>query len=155
MLVSFLKQTGYVATPDCFRTFGLLGAVSSFSIVHFASPLPVLVAVQPAGAWPTVPASKLTESAAATAASMAATARVTKLKVCIWSLLCLSWSSVGRGFPPSLKLRRTAEALAEAGRPRRPATLKGSPYTFAGGQPANITLARTLERRLGKRRVGR
>src|SRR5436190_23961530 len=74
--VSFLKQTGYVATPDCFRTFGLLGAVSSFSIVHFASPLPVLVAVQPAGAWPTVPASKLTESAAATAASTTATARV-------------------------------------------------------------------------------
>ncbi len=35
---------------------------------------------------------------------------------------------VERGFPPSLKLRRTAEALAEAGQPRRPATLKGSPY---------------------------
>ena len=50
--MSSLKQTGYVATPDCLRTFGLLGAVSSFSIVHFAVPLPVFVAVQPAGAFP-------------------------------------------------------------------------------------------------------
>src|SRR5439155_9184163 len=59
-LVSFLRQTGYVASPDCFSTFGLLGAVSSFSMVHFASPLPVFVAVQPGGAAPGVASSKLT-----------------------------------------------------------------------------------------------
>jgi tetratricopeptide (TPR) repeat protein len=36
---------------------------------------------------------------------------------------------VGRAFPPSLKLRRTAEALAEAGQARRTtAALKGLPY---------------------------
>src|SRR2546425_10474428 len=51
-LVSFLRHTGYVASPDCLRTFGLLGAVSSFSVVHFSSPLPVLVAVHPGGASP-------------------------------------------------------------------------------------------------------
>src|SRR5438034_746798 len=64
-LVSSLKQIGYVATPDCLRTFGLLGAVSSFSIVHFALPLPVFVAVQPEGACPAGALSKLTESATA------------------------------------------------------------------------------------------
>src|SRR5436190_23009869 len=64
-LVSFLRQTGYVASPDCLRTFGLLGAVSSFSIVHFASPLPVFVAVQPGGAAPGLASSKLTVSAEA------------------------------------------------------------------------------------------
>src|SRR5437773_1169165 len=64
-LVSFLRQTGYVASPDCLRTFGLLGALSSFSMVHFASPLPVLVAVQPGGAWPALASSKLTVSASA------------------------------------------------------------------------------------------
>src|SRR5436190_10413968 len=62
-LVSFLRQTGYVASPDCLRTFGLLGALSSFSIVHFASPLPVLVAVQPGGASPALASSKLMVSA--------------------------------------------------------------------------------------------
>src|SRR5206468_10097297 len=63
--VSFLRQTGYVASPDCFSTFGLLGAVASFSIVHFASPLPVLVAVHPAGGSPIFASSKLTVSASA------------------------------------------------------------------------------------------
>src|SRR5437667_11719606 len=67
MLVSSLKHTGYVATPDCFRTFGLLGAVSSFSIVHLALPLPVFVAVQPAGAWPVGALSKETASFGAAA----------------------------------------------------------------------------------------
>src|SRR5439155_7493747 len=67
--VSSLKQTGYVATPDCFSTFGLLGAVSSFSMVHFALPLPVLVAVQPAGALPMPELSKLAVSGAAATAN--------------------------------------------------------------------------------------
>src|SRR5438094_5495909 len=64
-LVSFLRQTGYVASPDCFSTSGLLGALSSFSMVHFASPLPVLVAVQPGGASPALASSKLMVSASA------------------------------------------------------------------------------------------
>jgi hypothetical protein len=62
-LVSFLKQTGNVATPDCFNTFGLLGAESSFSTDHFAEPLPVCVAVQPGGAAPVLKLSKFTVSA--------------------------------------------------------------------------------------------
>src|SRR5712691_2683974 len=42
-----------------------------------------------------------------------------------------------RGFPPSLKLRRTAEALAEAGQPSDAARLKGSPCRGCeGSRPA-------------------
>src|SRR6266545_3924542 len=69
-LVSSLRQTGYVARPDCFRTLGLLGALSSCSIVHFASPLPVLVAVQPVGGAPVFMLSKLTVSANAIPAAV-------------------------------------------------------------------------------------
>src|SRR5437773_8819946 len=69
IFVSSLRQTGYVASPDCFSTFGLLGAVSSFWIVHFASPLPVFVAVQPGGAAPGVASSKLMVCACAVTAS--------------------------------------------------------------------------------------
>src|SRR5438876_11775087 len=58
-------QTGNVAWPDCFRTFGLLGADSSFSIAHFAVPLPVCVAVQPDGGAPALASSKLIVSATA------------------------------------------------------------------------------------------
>src|SRR5437016_7640226 len=76
-------HTGYVAWPDCFSTFGLLGAVLSASIVHFASPLPVLVAVQPGGGAPVLRLSKLTESAAANAASIAATMSVASASVFI------------------------------------------------------------------------
>src|SRR5882762_8255974 len=68
-LVSFLRQTGYVASPDCLRTFGLLGAVSSFSIVHLASPLPVFVAVHPGGASPGLASSKLMVCACAVTAN--------------------------------------------------------------------------------------
>src|SRR5438128_9016213 len=69
-LVSFLMQTGKVAWPDCFNTFGLLGAESSFSTDHFALPLPVCVAVQPAGAAPDFISSKLIVSAMANAVAM-------------------------------------------------------------------------------------
>src|SRR5437667_10346952 len=62
-LVSFLMQTGNVAWPDRFSTFGLLGAESSFSTDHFAEPLPVCVAVHPGGAAPALKLSKLTVSA--------------------------------------------------------------------------------------------
>src|SRR5262249_38944778 len=48
-----------VARPDCLITFEFEGAVLSCSIVHFESPLPVLVAVQPFGAAPIASASKL------------------------------------------------------------------------------------------------
>src|SRR6266550_5381825 len=70
MLVSFLMQTGKVAWPDCFNTFGLLGAEASFSTDHFAVPLPVCVAVQPGGGGPDFISSKLTVSAMATAVAM-------------------------------------------------------------------------------------
>src|SRR5262245_4242198 len=62
-LVSSLIQTGKVASPDCLSTFGLLGAVSSFSTVQFAVPLPVFVAVQPDGDLPVSVESKLMTSA--------------------------------------------------------------------------------------------
>src|SRR5215831_6678514 len=63
--VSSLRQIGKVAWPDCFRTFGLLGAVSSFSTVHFSWPVPVLVAVHPGGGAPVLRLSKFTVSASA------------------------------------------------------------------------------------------
>src|SRR5207253_10587276 len=69
-LVSFLMQTGKVAWPDCFNTFGLLGAASSFSIAHLAVPLPVCVAIQPGGGAPVFMSSKLTVSAMATAVAI-------------------------------------------------------------------------------------
>src|SRR6266852_4106839 len=62
-LLSFLMQTGKVASPDCFNTFGLLGAESSFSMDHFAEPLPVCVAIHPGGAAPVLKLSKVTVSA--------------------------------------------------------------------------------------------
>src|ERR1700674_1030372 len=68
-LVSFLKQTGKVASPDCFNTFGWLGDESSFSTDHFAEPLPVCVAVHPGGAAPVLRLSKFTASADANVAS--------------------------------------------------------------------------------------
>ena len=51
-LVSSFRHTGYVAWPDCFSTFGLLGAVSSGTTAHLACPVPVCVAVQPPAACP-------------------------------------------------------------------------------------------------------
>src|SRR5207253_7766630 len=86
IFVSFLKQTGNVAWPDCFSTFGLLGADSSFSIAHFADPPPVCVAFQPAGAAPVFISSKLTVSAMASAVAMVI-AIIVKLNVFIDSSL--------------------------------------------------------------------
>src|SRR5258705_9431945 len=65
MLVSSLMQTGYVAVPDCFSTFGLLGAVGSATTVHFACPLPVWLAVHPPGGLPGSAVSNVTVSDAA------------------------------------------------------------------------------------------
>src|SRR6266446_3198194 len=76
MLVSFLMQTGKVAWPDCFNTFGWLGAEASFSTDHFAVPLPVCVAVQPGGGTPAFMSSKFTVSAAARAVAMVVTIMV-------------------------------------------------------------------------------
>src|SRR5438477_12981066 len=70
IFVSVLKQTGKVAWPDCFNTFGLLGAELSFSTDHFAAPLPVCVAVQLGGGAPAFMSSKFTVSAAANAVAI-------------------------------------------------------------------------------------
>src|ERR1700722_17973258 len=59
MLVSFLRSSGYVARPDCLSTLDFDGAVPSLSTVHFGSPDPVRVAVQPSGATPIWLLSKL------------------------------------------------------------------------------------------------
>src|SRR5215831_8110393 len=59
MSASSFNSRGKVARPDCLTTFEFEGAVLSCSIVHFESPLPVLVAVQPFGAAPIASASKL------------------------------------------------------------------------------------------------
>src|SRR5450631_29681 len=59
MLVSFFRSSGYVARPDCLSTFDFDGAVSSLSTVHFGSPDPVRVAVQPSGTTPIRVLSKL------------------------------------------------------------------------------------------------
>src|SRR6266700_1327135 len=58
-------QTGYVASPDCFKTFGLLGAESSATTAHLAAPFPVLVAVHPGGGAPVFKSSKFTLSESA------------------------------------------------------------------------------------------
>src|ERR1035437_7912045 len=62
-LVSSLMQIGYVPSPDCFSTFGLLGAESSRSTLHLASPVPVSVPVQWGGSLPGLALSKPTVSA--------------------------------------------------------------------------------------------
>src|SRR3954454_17448285 len=59
MLLSFFSSSGYVARPDCLSTFDFDGAVSSLSTVHFGSPDPVRVEVQPSGAAPVGAPSKL------------------------------------------------------------------------------------------------
>src|SRR5215831_18185003 len=59
MSASSFNSRGKVARPDCLTTFEFEGAVLSCSIVHFESPLPVLVAVQPFGAAPIASVSKL------------------------------------------------------------------------------------------------
>src|SRR5438876_6392671 len=59
-------QIGNVPTPDCFNTFGLLGAELSCSMLHFALPLPVTALFQPRGSAPALASSKLTVSAIAT-----------------------------------------------------------------------------------------
>lgn len=78
-------QTGYVARPDCLRTFGLLGAVGSASTVHFGCPVPVFVAVQPGGGAPVARLSKFVVSASDELARIV----VNKITaVLIGSLLC-------------------------------------------------------------------
>src|SRR5919201_2800125 len=50
---------GNVPLPDCWRTFGLLGAVGSARTSHFGLPLPVTPCSHPAGNAPGGSASKL------------------------------------------------------------------------------------------------
>src|SRR5438876_702685 len=71
MSVSSLMQMGKVPSAACLRTFGLLGAESSFSTVHLASPLPVTALVQPMGGFPASASSKLIVAASAALASSA------------------------------------------------------------------------------------
>src|ERR1035437_8379269 len=61
--VSSLMQMGYFASPDCFSTFGLLGAESSCSTLQLAAPVPVRVPVQWGGSLPGLALSKPTVSA--------------------------------------------------------------------------------------------
>jgi hypothetical protein len=49
-----------VAEPDCFKTFGWLGAVASVSTAQRGAPFPVASQTQPDGALPTLSISKLT-----------------------------------------------------------------------------------------------
>src|SRR6267154_6852339 len=60
MLLSFFRSSGYVARPDCLSTVNFDGAVRSLSTVHFGSPDPVRVDVQPSGVVPIRVLSKLT-----------------------------------------------------------------------------------------------
>src|ERR1039458_8085986 len=62
-LVSSFMQIGYVPSPDCFSTFGLLGAESSRSTLHLAAPVPVSVPVQWGGSLPGLALSNPTVSA--------------------------------------------------------------------------------------------
>src|SRR5438034_2294919 len=127
-------QMGYVARPDCFRTFGLLGAVSSFSTVHFGSPVPVFVAVHPGGGSPILRLSKLTASANTTATTTA-TVSVTTAK---------AFMSISSETKRVLKLRRSAiEARLESGgvQRARPAAIEHDEQVVPGLQdPAKPTL---------------
>src|SRR5215468_9079564 len=72
-------------------------------MVHFASPLPVLVAVQPGGAAPVLKLSKLTMSASAKLASIAAVSVSVRFFIIIsiraaaplWSRFCAQWRHEG------------------------------------------------------------
>src|SRR5215813_5668411 len=85
MSVSSFNSRGKVARPDCLTTFEFEGAVLSCSIVHFGSPLPVLVAVQPFGAAPIASASKLAVLSAMALASTeqrnAAATRIARIAI--------------------------------------------------------------------------
>src|SRR5438552_3883060 len=120
-------QIRYVARPDCFRTFGLLGAVSSLSTVHFGSPVPVFVAVHPGGGAPAVRLSKLTVSAKTTAMSTV-TASVTTASTFMW---------ISSESERVLKLRRAAiEARLESGvvQRARPAAIEHDEQVVPGLQ---------------------
>src|SRR5215831_8908549 len=71
--------------------FGLLGAVLSFSTVHFALPLPVWVAVQPGGGAPVFMSSKVTVSAVASGAANVATTVMTRQAFINSYLICALW----------------------------------------------------------------
>src|SRR5437773_9765636 len=88
MLVPFLKQTGKVACPDCFNTFGLLGAELSLSTVHFAVPLPVCVAVQAGGGTPAFMPSQFTVSASPRPVAMVVTIMVKSDAFIVPYLIC-------------------------------------------------------------------
>src|SRR5262245_43432256 len=66
--VSFFTHQGNVPLPDCWRTWGALGAVGSAMTAHCGDPRPVTPAIQPAGNAPILSRSKSTVSAMAAVA---------------------------------------------------------------------------------------
>src|SRR5437867_4007737 len=64
-VVPLLTHQGKVPVPDCFSTFGALGAVESASMVHLGVPRPVTPAIQPLGREPAASWSKVIVSAIA------------------------------------------------------------------------------------------
>ena len=60
---SFNTHHGKVPAPDCFITFGALGAVGSASTAHLPAPAPVTPAIHPLGIVPTGSWSKVIVSA--------------------------------------------------------------------------------------------
>jgi len=60
---------GKVPAPDCFKTFGLLGADISASTFQTGEPFPVIPHVQSSGSVPSVTASKFSTAANATLAT--------------------------------------------------------------------------------------
>src|SRR5215470_13363165 len=65
--LAFIHQ-GNVPLPDCFRTFGLLGADASALTAHFGEPCPVTPQVQSAGGVPSWALSNVSISANAAVA---------------------------------------------------------------------------------------
>src|SRR4029077_14392037 len=64
-----LTHQGEVPLPDCFKTFGLLGADASASTFPIGEPFPVTPHVQPSGISPGFTSSKFSEAASAAVAA--------------------------------------------------------------------------------------
>src|SRR4029077_10620058 len=67
-----LTHHGKVPLPDCFKTFGLLGAEASASTFQIGKPFPVTPHVQPWGISPGFASSKFSEAASAAVATSTA-----------------------------------------------------------------------------------
>jgi hypothetical protein len=75
---------GKVPLPDCFKTFGLLGADASASTFQTGEPFPVTPHLQPSGVSPGVAWSKFSDAAnAAVAANVTAIDRANGKNLCL------------------------------------------------------------------------